>query len=106
MERRQRKRVKPVGEIQVFIAGSRTPSKVVDFSAAGLSVLMDGHRFLSSKRCMVDIMVGGKLCACGLPGIVRWSNCEAAGITLTPRTDQQKQAVHRVETLALLSDTL
>lgn len=106
MERRIRQRVVPTREVMAFIGGTRAPSKVVDYSSAGLAVEMSSQQVLSGKRCKVDIMIGERLCACGLPGIVRWSSRDAAGITLTPMNDQQREAAQRVETLAMMRESL
>lgn len=97
MERRLRPRVTPNKELLAIIANSRAPNKVLDYSAMGISIQLNGQQIFHGRRCRVDLVVGGRLLACGVPGVIRWTDNEMAGINLIPKNGYQTQAVYEVE---------
>lgn len=97
MERRQRPRVIPHKELQAYIANCCVPNKVLDYSATGLSIQLNRDQHLAGRKCRVDLVVDGRLCACAVPGVVRWSNNEAVGISLVPKNGYQVEAAYHVE---------
>lgn len=97
MERRLRPRVTPNKEVLAIIANATTPNTVLDYSAMGISIRLNGRQVLYGRRCRVDLVVGGRLLACGVPGVVRWTSDNMAGINLIPKNGYQTQAVYEVE---------
>ncbi|QGY41800.1 hypothetical protein GM415_17290 [Pseudodesulfovibrio cashew] len=97
MERRMRPRISPVERVLAILEGQSAPEEVVDFSASGIRVT-NGNRLPPGRRLWVDLIINEELCACGIPGTVRWARGTTAGIDLKHADELQMQCCRNMET--------